>query len=318
MTEPEPEKIWYLPHYPVQNPNKPEKNRRVANAASNYRGQSLNSNLLTGPDLLNSLLGILLLFCEHPVAILADIENFFMRIAVKQEDQSALRFLWSKNNFVMQNQFTRLIFGATSSPSMAIFVLNQCAKDNSENFPQAFAAITKQFYMDDYVHSLPTISEAKDTVVQVKECLQRGGFKLTKFLSKCPEVLERIPCDDLDESKDFTCVLGQKWNFVDDKFFVKPLEELPKKAAMYTQRKLFSLVASISDPIGISSPVSIRFKVLVQPIWQMGLKWDTPLPEKLHKQLQKILNSYFESPPPPLHTREHSIFLQIHKKLNIN
>ena len=102
MTAPEPEKIWYLPHHPVQNPNKPGKIRRVANAASKYRGQSLNSNLLTGPDLLNSLLGILLRFREHPIAILADIESMFTQIAVKQEDQSALRFLWSKNNFIVQ------------------------------------------------------------------------------------------------------------------------------------------------------------------------------------------------------------------------
>ena len=63
--------------------------------------------------------------------------------------------------------------------------------------------------MDYYVHSLPTITEAKDTVMQVKECLQRGGFKLTKFLSNCAEVLEQIPCEDLDESKNFTRVLGQ-------------------------------------------------------------------------------------------------------------
>ena len=227
MTEPETEKIWHLPHHPVQNQNKPEKIRRVANAASKYRGQSLNSNLLTGPDLLNSLLGIPLSFRKHPVAIPADIESMFMQIAVKQEDQSALRFLWSKNKFIMQYQFTGLIFGATCSPSMAIFVLNQCAKDNAENIPKAFAAITKQFYMDDYVHSLPTITEAKERVMQVKECLQPGGFKLTKFLFNCPEVLERNPSEDLDESKDFTRVVGQKWNFVDDKFFIKPLEEFP-------------------------------------------------------------------------------------------
>ena len=261
-----------------------------------YRGQSLNSNLLTGQDLLNSLLGILLRFREHPVAILADIERMFMQIAVKREDQSALRFLWSKNNFIMQYQFTHLIFGATCSPSMAIFFLNQCANDNAENFPKAFAAITKQFYMDDYVHSLPTITEANDTVMQVKECLQRGGFKLAKFLSNCCEVLEQIPCEDLDESKDFTRVLGQKWNFVDDKFFIKPLEEFPKNAAMYNQRKLLSLVKSIFDPIGIASPVTIRFKIVMEQIWQLGLKWDTPLPQKLHKPLQKILNSYFGSP----------------------
>ena len=35
----------------------------------------------------------------------------------------------------------------------------------------------------------------------------------------------------------------------------------------------------------------------MQQIWQLGLKWDISLPEKLHKPLQKILNSYFGSPP---------------------
>ena len=34
----------------------------------------------------------------------------------------------------------------------------------------------------------------------------------------------------------------------------------------------------------------------MQQIWQLGLKWDTPLPEKLHKPLQKKLNSYFKAP----------------------
>ena len=93
MIEFECEKIWYLPHHLVQNPNKPRKIRRVVNAASNYRGQSLNSNLLTGPDLFNSLLGLLLRFCEHPVATLAVIESMFTEVAVKQKDQSTLRSL---------------------------------------------------------------------------------------------------------------------------------------------------------------------------------------------------------------------------------
>ena len=93
MQAPPPESIWYLPHHPVNNPNKPGKVRRVANAASKFRGESLNSNLLTGPDLQNNLVGVLLRFREHPVAVLSDIEGMFMQIAVRQEDQSALRFL---------------------------------------------------------------------------------------------------------------------------------------------------------------------------------------------------------------------------------
>ena len=62
--------IWYLPHHPIINPNKHEKVKTVANAASKCRGESLNSNLLTGPDLLNNLVGVFLRFREHPFAVL--------------------------------------------------------------------------------------------------------------------------------------------------------------------------------------------------------------------------------------------------------
>ena len=86
MQDPLPDRIWYLPHHPVENPNKPGKVRRVANAASKFRGKSLNSNLLTGPELLNSLLGVLMRFRENQIAVLADIEGMFMQIAVNQTD----------------------------------------------------------------------------------------------------------------------------------------------------------------------------------------------------------------------------------------
>ena len=49
---------WYLPHHPVINPHKPEKVRRVCNAAANCQGVALNKKLLSGADLLQSLIGI--------------------------------------------------------------------------------------------------------------------------------------------------------------------------------------------------------------------------------------------------------------------
>ena len=57
MQDRQPDRIWYLPHHPVENINKPGKVRRVENAASKFRGQTLNSNLLTAPDLLNNFFG---------------------------------------------------------------------------------------------------------------------------------------------------------------------------------------------------------------------------------------------------------------------
>ena len=105
---PPPEKIWYLPTHPVKNPNKPGKVRRVANAASKYKNESLNSNLLAGPDLLANLLELILRFREHAVGVLADIKGMFMQIAIRPEDQSALRFLWMSDNYVFQYQYIRL------------------------------------------------------------------------------------------------------------------------------------------------------------------------------------------------------------------
>jgi hypothetical protein len=70
---------WFLPHPPVTNPNKPANVRSVFNAASKFKGASLNDHLMTGPNLLNSLTGIL-------------IESMFSQLAVTKDDQTVLRF----------------------------------------------------------------------------------------------------------------------------------------------------------------------------------------------------------------------------------
>ena len=88
------DKEWYLPHHPVLNPNKPGKVRRVLNGAANFHGASLNKSLLTGPDLLQNLIYVLLCFRQHPYAVSANIEGMFLQVGVLSSDQPSLRFLW--------------------------------------------------------------------------------------------------------------------------------------------------------------------------------------------------------------------------------
>ena len=78
--------LWHVSHHPVQHKQK-KKIRRVTNAASIYKGHSLNKALLTGPDLLCSLVGLLLRFRHFAIAVTGDIEVMFMQIAVRKEDQ---------------------------------------------------------------------------------------------------------------------------------------------------------------------------------------------------------------------------------------
>ena len=73
----EPKNTWYLPHHAVTNPNKVGKIHVVFDAAASHKGTSLNDQLVTGPDLLNSLVGIIMRFRIHAVAMIADIEAMF-------------------------------------------------------------------------------------------------------------------------------------------------------------------------------------------------------------------------------------------------
>nr|XP_006820436.1 PREDICTED: uncharacterized protein LOC102805132 [Saccoglossus kowalevskii] len=81
-------KVWYIPHHWVYHPNKPEKIRVVFDCSARHGGTSLNDHLLTGPDLINSLIGVLCRFRKNLIAIMCDVEKFFVHV----EDRNYIRF----------------------------------------------------------------------------------------------------------------------------------------------------------------------------------------------------------------------------------
>lgn len=62
--------------------------------AASFQGTSLNQQLLQGPDLTSSLLGVLIRFRQESVAVMADIEAIFHQVRVNNEDTDLFRFLW--------------------------------------------------------------------------------------------------------------------------------------------------------------------------------------------------------------------------------
>ena len=127
---------WYLPHHPVVNPHKPGKVRRVLNVAAKFQGHSLNNSLLTGPDLLQSLIHILIRFRQYPYAVSADIEGMFLQVGVIPEDRPSLRFLWREDpaSDVAVFPYVRHIFGSKDSPTCANYALRRTATDNQSTF----------------------------------------------------------------------------------------------------------------------------------------------------------------------------------------
>ena len=94
QSSPQPRKLWYLPHHGVYQAKKPDKIRVVFDCSAWYRETSLNNNLLQGPDLTNTLVGVLTRFRKGTYAFMADFESMLYQVTVPENQRDFLRFVW--------------------------------------------------------------------------------------------------------------------------------------------------------------------------------------------------------------------------------
>ena len=109
--------------------------------AARFGGISLNDQLFNGPDLTNSLVGVLLRFRQHKVALAADIEAMFYQVNVTPDDRDAFRFMWwPGRDLTLPPKHYRMtchVFGAVSSPFIANHAIKQAAEDAGKTICKA-------------------------------------------------------------------------------------------------------------------------------------------------------------------------------------
>ena len=85
------------------------------------------------------------------------------------------------------------LFGKIYSPCIANWTLQKTVKDNEDQIIfRTSRALLENFYMGDYLDSFPTTQKAISTCIEVIQTLSSGGFKLTRFVSKCPKILKEL------------------------------------------------------------------------------------------------------------------------------
>ncbi|XP_047502961.1 uncharacterized protein LOC125048341 [Penaeus chinensis] len=281
-------RVWYIPHHGVYHPKKPDKIRVVFDCSAVYKSESLNKNLLQGPDLTNNLIGVLCRFRKEHVAIACDIEAMFHQVKVKPDHRDLLRFLWWENgdpdSTIKEYRMTVHLFGATSSPSVASFALKAAADDYAGQCG---------IYVDDGLTSLPTTVEVLSLIRNSKALCSKGGFKLHKFLSNKKEVLEAISLEEkvkslknLDLSSEALPIertLGVEWCIESDTFQVRiSINDKP-----ITRRGILSTVSSVFDPMGMVSPFILIGKRILQTLCQDGVDWDDDISDDLKQQWRR-------------------------------
>ncbi|XP_068207499.1 uncharacterized protein [Palaemon carinicauda] len=197
VTTASPGNVWYIPHFGVQHPDKPDKVRVVFDCASKVEGTSFNDLLLQGPDMMNSLLGVLVKFAGGLFAYTGDINTMFYHVQVPEHQRDYLRFFWWGKRLDEEPKEWRMavhLFGACSSPSIANFVLKQTASDFGNEFSEgARFTVANNFYVGDCLRAEDCKDALLVNLLEVKELCKKGGFTLTKFSSPCVEVMSSIP-----------------------------------------------------------------------------------------------------------------------------
>ncbi|XP_060775250.1 uncharacterized protein LOC132885032 [Neoarius graeffei] len=285
---------WYIPHHGVHHPQKPGKIRIVFDCSAKFQGECLNDHLLTRPDLMNTLVGVLCRFCKDLVAVMCNIKRMFHQFYVKAEDQDYLRFLWWESGNLEATPSTyhmRVhLFGVALSPGCANFGLKHLAAQGQGLYGEdTIRFIQRNFYVDDGLVSVPTEWEAIQLVKEARELCGTSKLRLHKFVSNSDNVMMSIPEEDRAAIKDqglalrlphMERALGVEWCITSDSFKFR----VQVKSNPSTRRGVLLMVASMYDPFGFMAPFVLLGKQILQHMCREKIGWDEELPESLRSQ----------------------------------
>lgn len=307
VVEPPPQQAvgreFYMPHRAVIKEQAESTKLRVVydcSARAANGEPSLNDCLNPGLVLQNKLWDVLIRGRFHPIILVGDIRKAFRQIRVKEEDRDALRFHWLcdlNSSEVQTLRFTRVLFGLVSSPFLLEGVIKQHLKSWCDRLPVTVAEILRSLYVDDLISGGTTVVKAEQLKRDVVTIFGDGGFTLHKWHSNVPE-LENDPQEQsIDGNEDATfakqqletttgegCkLLGLWWDKVADTLSVA----IPVEEVVPTKRGILSKLASIYDPMGLVSPVTVQGKFLYREASELKQAWDAVLPKDLASKWKK-------------------------------
>ena len=271
-----------------------------ASARESGKSPSLNDCLETGPPLQNLLWNVLVRNRLKPIALSADLKKAFLQVLIRVEDRDSLRFHWIKNkdpSDIEVLRFTRALFGLVQSPFLLAATLKQHLNGLRERYPKEVEEIEKCLYVDDIITGGCTNDEVlnlKETTISVFE---EATFELHKWHSNEPQLesaqennhvvdhQQSYAKEQLGVQHGETKLLGLSWNKHNDTLVVA----FPNKPEEITKREILRFLASVYDPLGIVSPVTLLGKFIFREVCDQHLPWDEKLSDNLGQRWLNFL-----------------------------
>ena len=315
--------VNYISHHGVlKESSQTTKLRIVSNSSlvNNKAGFSLNDCLPKGPTSLVPLLQALATWRAYPHVTIWDYLKCYNCVHTTEKCMHVRRFVWRLAGEVKWRIYgvCRMHFGDRCA-AVGLEVAKRLVAEAGRSIDSDAVDMILRDYVDDgfgggedtdvdrlmgeqVVKSEdPTEGEVITFHGTVPRIMAAGGFKI-KYMIRDGETRPALM------DKHGGLVLGLKWNTAEDQIVMRTTINVSPKVkgarsgpdltaetvheldtAVLTLRVVTSQVYAIYDPLGLISPLVIKFKLLLQELHSRKLSWDEPLPEDLDKRARKQL-----------------------------
>ncbi|XP_068739398.1 uncharacterized protein [Montipora capricornis] len=163
-------------------------------------------------------------------------------------------------NVLRENKFVKSLSDSTTLVDGRI----QLAKVSQVEFPDAAQQLQDHAYVDDIAGSKSNSTKAKTIIKEIDTVLGKGQFQIKAWHSNCSEI-------DQSSGGRFTDLLGHKWDKEEEKFSFKK-ENVVGLLEGVSKRSCLKFLAQLWDPIGLVSPITIKFRIDLPRIMEFGLQ----------------------------------------------
>lgn len=259
--------------------------RLVHNGSAHKKGSpSLNKLLCKGPVFTSNMISILLRSREAACIGIADVRKAFLQLGLNEPDRDCLRFVYPRNwsqpitrDNLIHYRFRRVNFGLVSSPFLLAGVLKI-------HFERNGTELDKELLRNTYVDNVMLIgtcpSEVDNKMKYAEKEFNKAGMELSHYFSSNATLNSKW-----EQTESETTFLGIRWNLKEDKLLFNfrkiDLQDV-------TKRKLLSQIHQRFDPLGLTFPLQLHWKLAIQRLWKTGTEWDEKVDEKTIQKLSSL------------------------------
>ena len=262
-------------------------------------GTSLNDILAKGENKLASIYNILIRFRCGKSAFCCDIRLAYNQIGLDPDHYRYQKFLWKEElspDAPTEVYIIRtLIYGVKPVGNSLMAGFEKLSQYSIETYPQHRAGaetLSNSAYVDDVAKACNSLEESKKTAESLDFVLGLASMEVKGYTFS-----HQPPPAEVSSDGETVGVVGLVWNPLEDKlsldikklFFGKikrgkipdlvqgDLKESLQKN--FTRRNLLGKVASVFDPIGLTTPITSKLKLDLHILSDLKLTWDEAIPD---------------------------------------